>query len=634
LHALEGANPAFAKSIADPENRKWYMLGALGPALGDFIPSEGGGFGSSGRTPYYNIWKNVFRIAVGDPAASLPGLVPTLQLLIGTVAKITELVQARDFDGLMALKDSGALDAVNQASKDLATILNYFSDTANLEPIANLICPASSPLINNPMKLADPSQWTGRDWLHWKRTGDFAVALREHAKASGDARFIAYATGWQVAFSTILCSSGFINSITGSSYRTYWWRHRWMSNFVDTWVWGFYGANAVYGDNNQPTPGYDDWTSLCAAKLHDWIDLTGGLDPQTAAAAVVADSALPTPLPSDFTDFWLGAWNAAYGNPANPLFTESRLQAGFLLNWLVLWFQTSGEVVGCNPAPPPNPPDACDSPDPPNWIDPTKTNPADCTDPNDSSTCKPFEPQEPTPKHDPSIGEIICGILLALAGGAICWFGGWVVGAGWIAGGIVLIVDGEKQLNWDELECQLYWLDVYMFNGLSALHKLTLLAGLQHPYPSDLAEMQTTLKFGGTLPISFPTAAETLISQRLPSMLVPWGCGLLDWTNYPSGVAAEQPTAWGWYLGGLWPSAIIDDAAANPVQQDVAAPPAAYNSGIQASFGPSVQVAVRLISDPPDALPRWNLDGDRGHGWLTWQLQAAYATPLNTVAEI
>jgi hypothetical protein len=530
---------------------------------------------------------------------------------------------------------------VNKASTDLATILSFFSDNSNLQPIAQLICPVSQPAIDNPMRLVPPEQWTGRDWLHWKHPGKFATKLRDDAMQwtkthPGDNRFFAYAVGWQVAYAALVCGSGFINSIAGSVYRTLWWRHRWMQLFVDTWSWGFYGAHASMNpDTDLPEPPFDQWPALCKASLHSWIDLTGGLDPLTVALSVVIDNPtnpLPQPLPDDFVTFWLEAWTAAYSNPISALFTESRLQAGYIMTWLQLWFQTSGDVIGCNPPPSPTPPPTCgNNTNPPNWVDPTKINPATCKP--DGSGCQLFKPETPTPKHEPDVGEIICGIIAALMGAATLSFGGGIVGTSNIVAGISLIVGGEKQLNWDELSCQLYWLSVYIFNGLSALHKLTVLAGIQHPYPADLAEMNQTLAVGNQPPISFPSVGTMCKSLSVQSTLVPWNCGLLDWTQPPSNVSSETPPSMVWSWPGWWPNAFIDDVETNRGGADIAVAPATYNAGVKQTFGPSVQAAMRLITAPPAKLPDWNLDGDRGIGWLTWKLQTPYSLPLNSSAE-
>jgi hypothetical protein len=617
----DGAPDAAAISA----QRRWFMLGALGPALGDFVPHEQpAGFGAPGRTPYYAVWKLVLEIAVGDPSQTppVPGVVQTLRTLIGTLQHLTQLVQAHDFDGVVALRDSGALDAINQANHDLATILQNFSDPSYLAQIGATIGLQSRPRIDNPTSQSPPNTWTGRDYLHWKQTGAFAARLLSDARTSGDERFIAYALGWQVAFAALVSGSDFLASIVGSVYRTHWWRTRWIANFVDTWVWGFYTRGDVGAD------AYDSWPSLCNAQLHTWIEVGDPLDPQTIAQDVVTEAPLPAALPSDFTDYWEGAWAGVYGphDPtvaADPLFTPDRLQVAYLMTWLVLWFQTSGDVIGCNPAPG-APPAACGSnPQPPDWDDPSR---------NDPNTGQPFTPPAPNAHHDPDVGEVVCGIILALFGVVATALGGGAVGIPGIVGGIALAVDGEKQLNWDELECQLYWLSVYVFNGLGALHKLTVLGGLQQPYASELAAAHETISFDG-LSYQFVTAAQqNCRSQDERGPLQVWNGGILDWAAAPTTTPPEDPVQYLW-SGQWWPSAIVDDTATNPAAVSIGAAPAAFDAGVQGSFGPAVANAVALITAPPAQIPNWNLDGDRGHGWLTWELQAPYAVPVDVFPE-
>jgi hypothetical protein len=419
-----------------------------------------------------------------------------------------------------------------------------------------------------------------------------------------------------------------------------------MDIVVDAWVWGYYGANATMtGDaGDTPDPGYDKWTSLCAAKLHDTIDLTGGADPTTIASSVVAGQPLPSiaDIESFANDFWLPAWNAANGNPASPIFDAQGLVTAHYMLWLVLWFQTSGDVVGCNPPPSATPPASCGAnATPPDWTDPTATNPA---------TGQPFQPQEPTPKHDPNVGEVICGAILAILGVAAFFLGGGIVGAGAVAGGVALMVDGEEQLNWDELDCQLYWLSVYLFNGFEALHKLTVLAALQHPYPADLASSPGPLKFS-IADLNYPVFGDMCRSVGLSSTLTPWMCNLLDpgmgsdpstldWTLYPKW-AYETPASNVWNMGvwspegtNWWPDSFVDNnLGRNPGGSDVTIAPASFNSGVAAPFPASIDVAVGLITTPAAKLPNWNLDGDRGLGWLTWTLKAPYTTNVAAVAE-
>ncbi|MGH9356779.1 MAG: hypothetical protein ACRD10_11675, partial [Terriglobia bacterium] len=354
--------------------------------------------------------------------------------------------------------------------------------------------------------------------MHWKRPGDFASALLSGARASGDARFISYALGWQVAYATLVSGSDFVNSIVGSCYRTYWWRSRWVSNFVDAWVWGFYNSGATLGDDgnpvfpNAPAAGvtdYGSWPSLCNASLHEWVDVTGGaLDGVTVAQAVVQNYVgnpnapatplftsggnggfLSPPLPSEFADFWIKTWQQAYAKDlaggAAQLFTQEGLQIGYLMTWLVLWFQTSGQVIGCLPPAAPTPPDP-------------SCNGSQYSSQATSSTPGLGSPStlQPTPEQSPDAGKIVCGVILAFLGivASIFTYG---AGVGAVVGGILEIVSGVKELNWGELECQLYWVNKFMYNALTDLHQVTVLAGLQHPYSSDLdISSWTSIAFG------------------------------------------------------------------------------------------------------------------------------------------
>ncbi|SET32923.1 hypothetical protein [Stigmatella erecta] len=622
--ALDSLKAAGAPEAALIEaNLKWYRFGALGPALGDFVPFETTPGPGGGRSPYYSVWVEVLRLAVGDPTDGTPGVVPALRTFKQFQEQVSKLVKDHDFSGLLDLKNSGGLEKVKQASADLSRILRRFSDKEKLAEIGRKMGRNSKPPLLNPSTLIPPRQWNGRDWLHWKRPGTFASTLRARAQASGDDRFIAYALGWTAAYATLVCGTGFMNSLVGSSYRNHWWRTRFIGNFVDTWVWGFYGAKASMSATDEPAPPYASWPALCHARLHEEVDLTGGLDAEEAGRRVVAEEALPHVLPPEFTAFWVNAWKAAYAVEEAPLFTEDRLQAAYLMLWIQLWFQTSGDVVGCNPQPSGTPPSACADKTPPVWVDPTLIDPA---------TNAPFKAPSPVAKHDPDVGEIISGILLALAGVASCFLGGAAVGLPALAGGIGLIADGVMNLNWDELECHLYWTSVYLFKGLDALHKLTVFAGLQHPFPGEFTSARQQVQFNDSLPLSYLSAANVCKSRAMEGLHVPWTGALSTWNTYPSGTALEMPLTHVWPFAGRWPSAIVEDTLANGATWDLAVPPPGWPGGIQGSFGPAVQASVSLIRSPRP-LPDWNLDNDRGLGWLTWELSRPYAEPVDAKPE-
>jgi hypothetical protein len=611
-----------ADRVAIDHQPQWYLFGALGPAIGDFVPSDQATtLGGVGRTPYWAVWKEVLKIAVGDTAGGIPGVVPVLRSMKGLLDSIDQAVNDEDVGALEDIVDSGAQATLDQAGADLTLILQQFSDPLRLLLLGQLMGSASRPRIDDTINLVPPGLWTGRDWLHWRSTGTFVAALRQRADGSGDERLIAYSRGWQVTYAALTAASGFVDSAVGSVYRTHWWRHRWVSNFVDAWVWGYYDVGAsMAGDI--PTPPFADWTGVCSANLQDLVNVSGGgVDHEANAKAIADETPLPHLLPTDFTGYWLAAFGDAYGTGGVPPFSDDTLQKGYAALLTVLWFQSSGAVIGCNPLPG-SPPGTCGSGGPPDWVNPTQTNPV---------TGQPFLPQPPSPEADPDVAEIVSGIILALLGIVACAFGGWAVGAAAIVGGIVMIVDGAMQPDWDDLRCDVYWLKVYLFNGLTALHNLTVLGGVQHPYGRDLAVDELVLSFGdASLP--YTSGAAVAKSKGIDGLRQPWGGTLSTWTSPPTEPSESQLTdVWG--RPGLWPSALVDDDVANPLDIAVADPPGTWPGGVKGYFGPAVQAALLLYADDRTDLPSWNLDADRGRGWLTWQLRAPYAVPVAPVPE-
>lgn len=617
---LMASNSPAAAIIKNHES--FYYLGALGPAIGDFVPSEKPqGFGSLARTPYLTLWIRILEIAVGNDAKGLPGVVPTLRGFQDVLSAVQNAVDHKSVGELKDIKDSGDLDKIDGLSTDLGTILTYFSDLSRLVELGQLMGMASRPVIDDPNNLIPEALWTGRDWLSWKGTGEFASALMD--AATNDSHR-AYALGWQVSYATLLSTSSYVTSAVGSVYRTHWWRHRWVSNFIDAWVWGFYDADGR--PRGAPVAGpFAPWRSLCNGKLHSWIDMTnGGWDYEAVARAMAAEQTLPEMLPADFAGFWMDAFTQAYGTVTPQLFSEARLQQAYAALGTVLWFQTSGSVIGCNPIPG-GPPDSCGaSAAPPEWVDPTVTNPA---------TGAPFQPPVPEAESDPDIAKIISGIILALLGIAAIIFGGYLVGAAALAGGIALIVDGAMQPDWDKLNCDLYWLSVYLHNGLETLHRLTVFGGVQHPYSRDLDVDQLMLAFNGSQ-LPFTSGPAVIRSRGIDSLRQPWGGVVSTWGSYPTD-PTETPVFRVLPFGaGLWPNLAFDDIGVNPQVADLRLAPDPWPVGsTKGSFGPGVQNALRVINQPVGTLPNWNLDGDRGLGWLTWTLKAPYSVPVDAIPE-
>jgi hypothetical protein len=640
-----------AALLKDPNNSPYAFLGAIGPALADFIPSDPSDPNrpSTPSSPYASVWGQVLSIAGGDGTSANPGALKVIGDFKRILAKAVQIAQDEDLGALKDLRDSGEADAIKNLAAALKTIVD--SMLPRVAAIGSGITTGMKPGVNvAPGQPTPPAvTWTAREWMFWKHPGRFATALVNKAKSApykSDPRLLAYAYGYLSSFAGSAVGSPFVNSTIGAAYRQQWWRYRWVNNYVDTWVHGKYASGATMAGDT-PTPPYAQWPGLCDAKLEDRISI-GSIDPVEIMQHLREGTPFPSVLPPSFGDFWMDAWTSAYGPP--PLggrFRAQALNGAAIMTWMKLWFQTSGDVIGCNSAPPMAPPDGCDG-GAPSWVDPNV--------PGDNGSGQ--TPGLPEPESKPDVGEIVSGIILALLGVAAVIFGGALLGAEAVAVGIALVIDGATEINWAKLRCDLYWLQMYLYNGLKALHDLMTLGAFTHPYPSELALDTTTIQLLG-IPYIYNSGKRIVKSRVLfPSSSVanvgkdsmgpfpskPASGGLGDWVKMPTvavpGIEEPQTTA---YLTSAYPTFFIDDDAANPLtpKTDVKTggswPPGerrAPGSTLPVQFGNAVANAVDLIAHAGADLPDWNLDADRGMASLTWQFKnSTYTDPVQIEQE-
>ncbi|WP_369069569.1 hypothetical protein [Kineococcus terrestris] len=614
-------------------------LGAVGPSFADFIPSDPPGEGPSApQGPYASLWTQVLAIAGGDGTSADPGALHVINEMRRLLDRLDQIVADEDLGALQDLQDSGEVAVIESLADQLKTIVD--SLLPRVAAIGTAITTGMRPAVNVPVGTVPPAPvvWTPREWLHWKHPGKFATALLERARETGDDRFLAYAYGYLCSVSTSVGFSPFLNSTVGSSYRQQWWRARWVSNYVDVWAHGFYRTPAsMNGDT--PTPGYAAFTPLCNARLHDRIALAP-MDPVAVMAGLRRGDPFPAVLPDDFADFWMAAWERAYGPP--PLtsrFRKPALNGAYCMTWMKLWFQTSGDVVGCAPPPLGGPPGDCGPV--PSWVDPNVPG-----DPGSGSG-----PAVPEPELDPDVGEIVSGVVLAVLGIASLFFGGGAAGAAAVIAGVALVIDGATQIDWARLRCDLYWLRQYFNNGLRALHDLLTLGAFSHPYPGELALDTTTITLLG-VPYTFDSGKRLAKSRPLfpdglegpaihrragPFPTKAWDGSLGTWTRMPnaSSPGVEQPETTA-YLRAEYPPFALDDAAANPLTPDndvktgTTWPPGERRvpgTQLPVTFANAVDNAIDLMTNATD-VPDWNLDGDRGTAWLTWQVRGAMSDPV------
>lgn len=615
--ALSASPDATLQAVAGiiNNNKGWAYFGAVGANLADFIPATAPTPGKPSGNQYLELWKIVFSIAGGNGTEDNPGLFATLSRMNDFLDRVEDIALREDLDDLKAMESE--IDTINEAAAELADIV---ADVQNVAiPIGSIIEGGMRPsvcAVPDGTPAPPPEAWTVREFLHWKRPGLFAQSLIQRAQAGSGAsgeRLRAYAYGYLTSYVAKVCGSPFINSIVGGPYRTQWYRHRWINNFVDAWVHGFYEAGATISlSTDEPTPPYDSWPDLCNAALHEKFQLAEH-DPQELMDILREGRDWPATLPDEFTSFWIGAYSDAYGPP--PAFSHvqaEELNAAYHMTWLVLWFQTSGDVIGCNPVPPPE----ADCGDAPSWTDLSTPGDADGSG---------VGPPPPAVETVTDTSQSVSGWILAILGGLLFLGGGFIAGAAAIAGGIALILTAVDP-NWEKLRCDIHWYRWFIFNGLQALHEIMVLGGIAYPYARELGKDQLMISLLGIFDITFDSGVRTVRSQRTdryPGAC--WSGTVTDWINRPT--SFENPQTQGYHISH-YPDFFLSDSGANPLANGRVAEGSSvpYEAGEdwplrekQPTFGNAVENALDLLKQETERLPDWNLDGDRGQAWFTWR---------------
>ena len=346
------------------------------------------------------------------------------------------------------------------------------------------------------------------------RTGQFLQALAAGARASGDPNEDAFTLGSVVGFSADICGNGFVNSIVEAPYRNQWWRHRWISNYIDTWAWGFYGlgggAAVSLNSVGDAVPPYTTWPNLCEARLHRRVEM-GGITADTVLNAIRGRATVPDFLPTTFVDFWLAAYQGAYGtDPRLVGIDEPAVQSAYAMLYLILWLQTSGEFLPCVPPDQINYPDGCGARPP--WVA------VDGSVVVGGTTLA--TPPSPGTPMSPNVAEIVSGILLAILGVVALFAGGVLGGILTIGAGVALIVDGATEPDWPALNCYYRWVLVYLENFYNTLHDLLKWAGFGFPYTAELAH--NPILFSLSQVVSPPDAAlnTARAGRRRPTRVV------------------------------------------------------------------------------------------------------------------
>jgi hypothetical protein len=454
--------------------------------------------------------------------------------------------------------------------------------------------------------------------LRWHASGDFAEALVRNAKTANQQ---AYALGWACHVAGSVTGEPFVNNIVGGPYRTHWWRNRLAQNFVDSWIFGFVRTpGKMAGD--EPTPPYEDWSSLCEANLQDAFNVGGLPGPASAGAVPSAVSAiatgdlgsLPGRFPEELTDLIGAALKEVYpqadalelGTLSAQSFAEAYVGA-----FGVFWFLTSGNGPLGN-----------------NLLEAA---------PGDCGTAAPSwitSGSAPSPQQAGlNVPAAVCAVLLAILALLSFLTGDVVGGMAALAAALAAPV-----IDWDEVRCNLWWIESVLLKQENLLRDALVFGGLAYPPPVLLGGPDLN---GNTQPATDLTPDPNLQAQPpQPEGNVPPSTGVpltrsnslsadkrdypralddsvqgtpdLDFQSYPLSVGAETPATENLIAQGEYPSVVFNGTG---VQNGGVADAGVYPSRYEL-LGDAVANALALLGDMK--LANYNLDGDRGYGWLAW----------------
>lgn len=580
-----------------------------------------------------------------DVATNWP-LLTQVQELLNTIATIVssqnEIGLAEQVGNLQSL--SGKTGGFSAIPKRLEAVAKEFAFIIALGPWEEEPdFAALSALPGAPSLPAQDDQAGCRlyEFLRWHRAGDFASNLTSRAQTPAQK---AFAEGWTCHYAASVAGEPFVNNIVGGPYRTHWWRNMLVGNFVDAWIFGFLGTPATMSGDT-PTPAYGSWRSICDAKLHEDFNLAGSLKVPAPSVGVPAavnalvtgniTAALPV-LPAELveiSDLFQEALTATYspaelaliGASSQPevgvTFTPTALlPAAFTGAFAVYWFLTSGTGVFANNTLAPPPSVACGS-TPPAFVSSGGT---------------------------PSVGSIInpagaaCAVIMAIL--ALL-----ALVTGDLPGALAALAAAAAApvINWGTLGCDLWWITKGVLEGANALRDSLVFAGLAYPPPillggTDVAgnvvpatdltpdpnlSQSTPTPTGNTPPttgVPLTRSNALLGEESYPAGLDTSVQGLadLDFLSFPTprapaSVPTETPATPDLIPGSEYASSVFTAPLANG---GVLGGGGTYPSSLL-QLGGSVANAKQALGGPLP-LPNYNLDGDRGYGWLGWHPKA------------
>lgn len=636
IAALDSQGDPRAKLLRD--NKTFAALGAMGPDLlvylpvGEKLAADLAGLAGTSAPAISSLsqpeLEELFFKPVGAAYSVLFGqvVIPAWPVLNKLTAFLDEA------DGVA--QDENLLE-VTKLIDQISSLIDLTNTLQTLKPTATSLIAVIGQItalgpwmelgLNNPLPEADPTADRLFEFLRWHRTGAFARELMKQANTDQER---AFALGWLCHVATSVTAEPFVNNVTGGPYRTHWWRNRLVANFVDSWTFGFFKTQATM-TGDEPAPSYDQWKPLCSANLQDEFNVANLQGPAQAgdtpdavkAVAKGKADTLAAQFPGAIADFMLAAVNATYPAASQPQqgFSVEVFGQAVVGAFAVYWFMTSGSGPLCD--------------------NPVGAPPIDCTTaPGWITSGGAPSPQE----AGLNVGDAICAVLLAILALFELLIGDFPDGLAALAAALSLPV-----IDWPTVRCNLFWLRKTLADAENGLRDGLVWGGLAYPPPVLLGAVgvngetlpATDLTPAGSTPVNPPNgnvpttsgiplcrsnalsgsvagaaeASSGLYPRALDPRNTAGGRADLNFSVYPD-VGIEEPSTRNLIPANAYPNLVVDGTPlANGGMRTDGVYPSRYKL-----FGGATANAVDLIVNDAKGLPDYNLDGDRGYGWKTW----------------
>lgn len=325
--------------LADPRNLPYYFLGCQGPDFLFFNTKDMPAPLHDLVTAYYDVTDFIENFK-----REVKKLVP--QPVLDALAALDEAANE-------VITSSSTLSELQQLFGDMKDVINALSSTL-LEAVKSFVSEFKLfDLVSHPYRdgVAPGEKWWWFDALHYRRTGEFAQALLN--KTTPGSPLHLYAIGYLTHVTADTVGHPYVNSICGGPYRSHAQRHKASENYQDVlncrdvrgqdWnhsrLHAFYNFNftgTIDTENDVPDPFTnlpDDLAKLITETLAEvYNENPAPPRPDYAAAITPADlndtyrlwyrwfrnatdtGTLPPPVPYSFTAELREVWDKAMDN--------------------------------------------------------------------------------------------------------------------------------------------------------------------------------------------------------------------------------------------------------------------------------------------------------------------------------